>query len=73
MSYTPNILQTLCSDRASSYLEVIMKSIAAAVFFAPTGIKVVAKFAGSISAVHQELRTDCAVPIPTSIPHNTGT
>lgn len=64
--------QTLASNRVPTYLEVIMESIVAG-FFALTGSEVVAKLAGSISAVHHELRTDCVIQIPTSIPHNTGT
>lgn len=48
-----------------------MESILAAAFIALTAGEVIAKFAGSISAVHHKLRTDCTIPI--SIPHNAGT
>lgn len=50
-----------------------MKSIGTVVFISLTGIEVVAKFAGRLSAVHHKLRTHCVVHIATSISYNAGT
>lgn len=60
------------SHTSASYLDVIVETIAAAVFIVLTAGEVEAKLAGSVVAVGHELGTERVVYVSTGIPHDAG-